>query len=743
MMERGKDYPFKHHNTYKMNIDDLEIVRPIDDGGFGVVFSVKDKNTSKEYAAKVIPYKGEESQYRQMINREIGILMRVQHPTIIKFYGYSLHDFNNNKNVTIIMQLAANGSLSAAIKKVRQGLADLMYDNTVRQIILVGIARGMMHLHEHHVIHRDLKPDNILLDERFYPLITDFGLSKFTETDNSINQSKACGTSIYKAPEVINSNKYNGKADVYSFGILMYEVVTDLIPYPLFSKGKLNLFQLNQKIIQENYRPEFTVPVKKSIRKLIERCWSGNPSERPTFEEIYHKLAFNIEDSIYDIYEGNEEEEDNDINNKYQLDDVDNNELLYYIDEINGIFNNHDEISSGDESSVKKMIHELSSNLEAIRKENEELRAHMSNIDKENQQLINKCKEIDIVKKENDTLKSKVEALEREAAPLKAENMQLSLRVANLERIIKGKGEITEAEPTKTAEIKEDEEEKVDLNISLLDFNKLSLKKQQLTVSELLSESLPEKVSQLLVKINNVLDYLLKCDSITEKDHYFEIQAINNEQKVTDIDEKEVKICLLFDSIKVLHNCKKLGEQEMVTLLNEFVSPSIELKYESLEPFKPIWNIIEGIKATNTNNKININLVLLNTSGISIFKDNFVINSVKIDPSIKVIPSSAFQGFFRLLNVSIPSSITRIDTNAFYYCYNLREVTIPPSVVSIGNCSFRNCEKLLEVKIPQSVTSIGDYAFFNCHSLVKVSIPSSLTNIGKQVFPEKAEIVRY
>lgn len=93
------------------------------------------------------------------------------------------------------------------------------------------------------------------------------------------------------APEIIESSKYDTKVDVYSFGILMYEVITDLTAYPELEKGKLSEFKFKSKVINDNYRPKFTTPLKKSLKTLIERCWSANPSDRPSFNEIFEKLT--------------------------------------------------------------------------------------------------------------------------------------------------------------------------------------------------------------------------------------------------------------------------------------------------------------------------------------------------------------------------------------------------------------------------------------------------------------------
>ena len=152
---------------YLVNLNNLKTIERISSGAFGTVYLVQDKKTKQKYAAKMIHSEAEQS--KTLINREIGIMIRMQHPTIIKFYGYSLTDFEGKDHVTLLLQFAKNGSLANFLKNVRSGLADHMYDNTTRQKILVGIARGMMYLHKNHAIHRDLKPGNILLDNNFEP----------------------------------------------------------------------------------------------------------------------------------------------------------------------------------------------------------------------------------------------------------------------------------------------------------------------------------------------------------------------------------------------------------------------------------------------------------------------------------------------------------------------------------------------------------------------------------------------
>ncbi|KAK8843178.1 hypothetical protein M9Y10_025375 [Tritrichomonas musculus] len=390
------------NQKYSIDLSNYSIIQKIDSGGFGSVYSVQNKATNQEYAAKIIKTNKRDAHTKKMINREIAIMMRVKHPAIVSFYGYSLTDFKGKNNVTFIMTLAKNGSLLDLLQKVQKGLLDTLYDNTMRQKILIGIARGMMYLHQKHIIHRDLKPGNIILDENYNPLITDFGLAKYSDPGKPGNQTQSCGTSVYMAPEVITSTNYNEKADVYSFAIIMYEVITDSIPFPLYQEGKMTPFQFTSKVVHDNYRPNFTVPIKDSLQNLIEKCWSNDPKERPNFEEIFNKLAFNVEESINDIL-GDDE-------HSYYLEDVDIEEILSYVDEI--MENENDKKVPTD-----ILIQQLMQEIKDIKSE---CNTKITNLQKENKQLEIEIQQnteaIENLTQENNLMKQRLAKLEAEQA---------------------------------------------------------------------------------------------------------------------------------------------------------------------------------------------------------------------------------------------------------------------------------------------------------------------------------------
>lgn len=359
---------------YMLDINDYEIVKLISKGGFGIIYLVRNKNkntdndedTDNELAAKVnlIDITPNESiMNQQMVYRELTILMRAHHPTIIQFRGFSPIDFNKDENMVIFMDYMTNGSLDSLLDKSRNSLCTSNYNNTTRQIILAGIARGMMYLHSHNIIHRDLKPGNILLDKDFHPHITDFGLSKYLDPMNTRSQSKLdCGTTVYMAPEVIQDDSYNNKADVYAFGIIMYEVLTELQPYPKYIQGLATDYQIKSDVINGK-RPSFDqTSIRSSFRSLIEQCWSQNPSERPSFADLFDKLS-----NYKEGQNKGEKIDENDESNNYCLEDVDPDTFREYIEVITKDYEKSDTtVNRSDSSDMAEILNQLKKQQAAI-----------------------------------------------------------------------------------------------------------------------------------------------------------------------------------------------------------------------------------------------------------------------------------------------------------------------------------------------------------------------------------------
>ena len=174
-------------------------------------------------------------------------------------------------------------------KKFPDMTNDIKWDDTKKLIYFYGIASGMAYLHSHNIIHRNLKPGNILLDEHLYPKISGFDISKeIGKKTFSINMNMI-GTPAYLAPEIYMNKEYSKSSDVYSFGLIIYEILSGEKPFTnvISPKG------IKQIILDEESRPQIPETICESYRNLIERCWSQKPELRPTFETIVDELRTN------------------------------------------------------------------------------------------------------------------------------------------------------------------------------------------------------------------------------------------------------------------------------------------------------------------------------------------------------------------------------------------------------------------------------------------------------------------
>lgn len=291
------------------DINQLIVEKELGSGAFGNVYSAKCKENSQTYAVKVSKIKvNEETRYSDetlSIFREINLMSSFNFPTILKFIGYSPTNFKGIYYPTIIMEFCPKKTLADIIDLENKGLSPEGWNETKKLISIYGIAAGMKYLHKQNIIHRDLKSQNILMDDLYCPKIADFGLSKITaitEQASSLNiqsSPKTTGTPLYMAPEILAGEPYSQKGDVYAFSIIVYEIITGKTPFK-----NLIYPQLIIKVF-DGQRPELSEDVPDHYRKLIEKCWAQSPSERPTFDNIVNELKNNhsfINDSIDEIY---------------------------------------------------------------------------------------------------------------------------------------------------------------------------------------------------------------------------------------------------------------------------------------------------------------------------------------------------------------------------------------------------------------------------------------------------------
>ena len=271
-------------NIKLIDLNSFELKEQIGEGSYGTVYKVIEKASGDFCAAKISITKINKSSEDKIANleREVNIISKLDHPSILKFIGFNTYNFKHKKKPTIITEYVTNGSLDKIIEMERKSLSNIDWDDTKKLITIYGIASGMSYLHSHEILHRDLKPGNILLDKYLFPKISDFGLSKEL-SEGSANHSGYKGTPAYSAPEVFQE-KYTKAGDVFSFALIVYEIMTNEVLY-----SNMNQFQLLSKVCA-GYRPSFRYPIASSYEELIKDCWKDDPKERPTFEQIVFRL---------------------------------------------------------------------------------------------------------------------------------------------------------------------------------------------------------------------------------------------------------------------------------------------------------------------------------------------------------------------------------------------------------------------------------------------------------------------
>ena len=266
-------------SPYVVSKHDFIVGKNVGSGGFSQVYAGLRKSTRQICAIKVLNYRNLKKDRFLLYKREIEILAKCQNPFIMGFVGFTV-----DRPYAICTEFLRNGSLYHALRKKS-------LSGTQKTFIALGIAHGMQRLHELKIIHRDLKSLNILLDKHMVPKIADFGLSRFSDGEETYMTSRV-GTYQWMAPELFEAGPYDEKVDVYSYAMILWEMLTGRQPF----KGK-NVVEIANLVLHQAKRPEMPAKTPSKLAELISICWSADPKNRPSFAMIVkhfasHKVKF-------------------------------------------------------------------------------------------------------------------------------------------------------------------------------------------------------------------------------------------------------------------------------------------------------------------------------------------------------------------------------------------------------------------------------------------------------------------
>ncbi|GKA67515.1 probable serine/threonine-protein kinase PBL19 [Tanacetum coccineum] len=221
--------------------------------------------------------------HKEWIN-EVNFLGVVSHPNLVKLVGYCAEDDERGIQRLLVYELMSNKSLEDHL--LGRGTSPLSW--LTRLQIAQGAARGLAYLHEEmdfQLIFRDFKTSNILLDEDFNPKLSDFGLARQGPPAGLSHVSTVVvGTVGYAAPEYVQTGRLTAKSDVWSFGVVVYELITDSKKFRLIIDPRL----------EENYSLKSAY----KLASLANKCLTKNPKSRPKMSEVVEMLGNIINDAL-------------------------------------------------------------------------------------------------------------------------------------------------------------------------------------------------------------------------------------------------------------------------------------------------------------------------------------------------------------------------------------------------------------------------------------------------------------
>ncbi|CAN1137538.1 Serine/threonine-protein kinase PBS1 [Linum perenne] len=267
-------------------------------GGFGTVYKGRIKRIGQIVAVKQLDTSGFQGEKEFIV--EVLMLSLLHHPNLVKLIGYCAEGTQR----LLVYEYMPLGSLEDRLfADLSNGIQPLNWKTRIK--IAAGTAKGLECLHSASppVIYRDLKASNILLDKDYHPKLSDFGLAKFGPVgDSSHVSTRVMGTYGYCAPEYANTGRLTMKTDIYSYGVLLLELLTGRRAVHQVDNHSRNLTQWALPLMRDkanwvqladpSMRGHYSTPVYDKAMEVVLRCLSEKPSIRPTSAELVGAMEY-------------------------------------------------------------------------------------------------------------------------------------------------------------------------------------------------------------------------------------------------------------------------------------------------------------------------------------------------------------------------------------------------------------------------------------------------------------------
>ncbi|HZJ23998.1 MAG TPA: serine/threonine-protein kinase, partial [Anaerolineales bacterium] len=253
-------------------------------GGMATVYRAYDPSFDREVAVKVLPREMVHNLvFRVRFKRELKMIASLEHPAIVPVYDVGEEPDGRQY---FVMRYMGGDSLSDWIKRGALSLQDTA-------ILIERLASALDYAHQKGIVHRDIKPDNVLFDDTNHPYLTDFGIAKLTESAISATGGGTMGTPAYVSPEQAQGANVDSRADIYGMGVMIYEMLTGRKPYDAESPMSVAVRHITEPIpdiLQAN--PELPIEVDTIIRTAMAKDREDRYSNAKELSRALNRAAF-------------------------------------------------------------------------------------------------------------------------------------------------------------------------------------------------------------------------------------------------------------------------------------------------------------------------------------------------------------------------------------------------------------------------------------------------------------------
>lgn len=273
-----------------------EIIEKVGGGGMALVYKARCKLLNRYVAVKVLRDEFvNDEEFIKKFRRESQAAASLSHPNIVSIYDVGFEKKEDHDIYYIVMEFIKGKTLKDEIREKGKLTVEETIDYSMQ------IAEALEHAHKNHIVHRDIKPHNIMITEDGRVKVTDFGIARAASTSTVTNTSNVIGSVHYFSPEQARGGYTDEKSDIYSLGIVMYEMITGKVPYEGDSPISVALKHIQEEIVPPREIDD-TVPL--GLQEIILKCVKKSQSDRyNTASELLgalRKVEFSKEDQILD-----------------------------------------------------------------------------------------------------------------------------------------------------------------------------------------------------------------------------------------------------------------------------------------------------------------------------------------------------------------------------------------------------------------------------------------------------------